>query len=141
MAKVAILRFTSVIKFSRSRLQLVTDAGCVMATLFNVRTAANLSVGLGELRNSCKTGKKWISGFSISINVLCHWSNDVLNVKFKAYVQNFGKNKMIGFAMCASATQSGVNISISILFRLTTSTRAHTTTSILFELKPNDFTH
>ena len=52
MANVAILRLTSVIRFSRSRLQVVTEVGCIMATLFNVRTAANLSVGLGELKNS-----------------------------------------------------------------------------------------
>lgn len=58
MASVAMLRFTSVIKFSRSRLQLVTDAGWIMATLFKVRTAANLKVGLGELRNNCKTRKR-----------------------------------------------------------------------------------
>lgn len=29
--------------------------GCVIATLFKVRTAANLSVGRGELRKSCNT--------------------------------------------------------------------------------------
>ena len=52
IASVAMLRLTSVIKFSRSKLQVVTDMGCVMATLFNVRTAANLRVGRGELRNS-----------------------------------------------------------------------------------------
>ena len=52
MAKVAMLRFTSVIRFSRSRLHVVTEVGCIMATLFNVRTAANLRVGRGELRNN-----------------------------------------------------------------------------------------
>ena len=55
IARVAMLRLTSVIKFSRSKLQVVTDMGCVMATLFNVRTAANLRVGRGELRKSCST--------------------------------------------------------------------------------------
>ena len=55
IASVAILRLTSVIRFSRSKLHVVTDMGCVMATLFNVRTAANLRVGRGELRNSCST--------------------------------------------------------------------------------------
>lgn len=58
IASVAMLRLTSVIRFSRSKLQVVTDMGCVMATLFNVRTAANLSVGRGELRNSCNTVKQ-----------------------------------------------------------------------------------
>lgn len=55
IARVAMLRLTSVIKFSRSKLQVVTDMGCVIATLFKVRTAANLSVGRGELRKSCNT--------------------------------------------------------------------------------------
>ena len=55
IASVAILRLTSVMRFSRSKLHVVTDMGCVMATLFNVRTAANLRVGRGELRNSCNT--------------------------------------------------------------------------------------
>ena len=58
MASVAILRLTSVIRFSRSRLQVVTEVGCIMATLFKVRTAANLKVGLGELKNSCRTERK-----------------------------------------------------------------------------------
>ena len=52
MANVAMLLLTSVIKFSKSRLQVVTEVGCIMATLFNVRTAAKRRVGLGELRNS-----------------------------------------------------------------------------------------
>lgn len=52
IARVAMLRLTSVIKFSRSKLQVVTDMGCVMATLFNVRTAAKRRVGRGELRKS-----------------------------------------------------------------------------------------
>ena len=52
IASVAILLFTSVIKFSRSRLQTITDWGCIMATLFKVRTAANRRVGLGELKKS-----------------------------------------------------------------------------------------
>ena len=43
MARVAMERFTSWIKFSRSRLQAVTALGCVIATLLRVRTAANLS--------------------------------------------------------------------------------------------------
>uniref|UniRef100_A0A2P2MU99 Coatomer subunit gamma n=1 Tax=Rhizophora mucronata TaxID=61149 RepID=A0A2P2MU99_RHIMU len=38
-----------------SMLQLVTAIGCVMATLFKVRTAANLSIGLEELKNSWRT--------------------------------------------------------------------------------------
>lgn len=58
MASVAILRFTSVIKFSRSKLHTITDCGCMMATLFNVRTAANLKVGRGELKNNCRTEEK-----------------------------------------------------------------------------------
>jgi len=52
IAKVAILLLTSVIRLSKSRLQTITDCGCMMATLFKVRTAANLKVGLGELRKS-----------------------------------------------------------------------------------------
>ena len=42
MARVAMLRFWSEIRLSMSMLQLVTAMGCVMATLFSVRTAANL---------------------------------------------------------------------------------------------------
>ena len=55
IANVAMLLLTSVIKFSKSKLQVITDCGCIIATLFNVLTAANRSVGLGELRNNCKT--------------------------------------------------------------------------------------
>ena len=58
IASVAILRLTSVIKFSKSRLQVVTEVGCIMATLFKVRTAANRNVGRGELRNSWRTTKE-----------------------------------------------------------------------------------
>lgn len=42
MASVAMERFTSWIRFSRSRLQAVTALGCAIATLLRVRTAANL---------------------------------------------------------------------------------------------------
>ena len=59
IASVAMLRLTSVIRFSRSKLQVVTDMGWVIATLFRVRTAANLRVGRGELRNSCRTKKMY----------------------------------------------------------------------------------
>lgn len=52
MAKVAMLRLTSVMRFSKSRLQVVTEVGCIIATLFKVRTAANLKVGRGELKNN-----------------------------------------------------------------------------------------
>ena len=55
IARVAMLRLTSVIKFSRSKLQVVTDMGWAMATLFKVRTAANLRVGRGELKKSWST--------------------------------------------------------------------------------------
>lgn len=48
IASVAMERFTSWIRFSRSRLQAVTALGCVMATLLRVRTAANLEGGNGE---------------------------------------------------------------------------------------------
>lgn len=36
----------------------MTDWGCIIATLFKVRTAANLKVGLGELKNNWRTEKK-----------------------------------------------------------------------------------
>lgn len=55
MANVAILLLLSVIRFSISRLQVVTDNGCVCATLFNVRSAENFKEGLGELKNNCNT--------------------------------------------------------------------------------------
>ncbi len=42
MARVAMLRFWSEMRLSMSMLQLVTAMGWLMATLFNVRTAANL---------------------------------------------------------------------------------------------------
>ena len=42
MARVAMLRFWSEIRLSMSMLQLVTAMGWVIATLFSVRTAANL---------------------------------------------------------------------------------------------------
>ena len=57
IARVAMLRLTSVIKFSRSKLQVVTDMGWAIATLFKVRTAANLRVGRGELKKSWRTKK------------------------------------------------------------------------------------
>ena len=46
MAKVAMGLLESVIKFSRSRLQVVTAAGWVTVTLFRDLTAANLRVGM-----------------------------------------------------------------------------------------------
>lgn len=55
MANVAIDLFESVIKFSRSKLQAVTAAGCDIATWFRVLTAANRKVGLGEPQNTCRT--------------------------------------------------------------------------------------
>ena len=42
MARVAMLRFWSEMRLSMSMLQLVTAMGWLMATLFKVRTAANL---------------------------------------------------------------------------------------------------
>ena len=67
IARVAILRLTSVIRFSRSKLQVVTDIGCTMATLLSVRTAANLRVGRGELRNSWRT-------VIIQITYIVYWT-------------------------------------------------------------------
>ena len=58
IARVAILRLTSVIRFSKSRLQVVTEVGCIIATLFKVRTAAKRRVGRGELKNNCNTVTK-----------------------------------------------------------------------------------
>ena len=58
IAYVAIDLFESVMRFSMSRLQAVTAAGCVMASLFRVLMAANLSTGFGEARKSCRTARK-----------------------------------------------------------------------------------
>lgn len=55
MARVATLRFWSAIRFSMSRFTVLSELGCVMATLLSVRTAANRSVGRGDERNSCST--------------------------------------------------------------------------------------
>ena len=68
MANVAIDRLTSVIKFSMSRLQVVTHNGCVMAILFNVRTAPKRTVALGELKNNCKTKCHSPSSSSVSVS-------------------------------------------------------------------------
>lgn len=54
IARVAILLLESEIKFSMSRLQVVTDNGWVWATLFRVRTAAKRSDAFGELKKSCR---------------------------------------------------------------------------------------
>jgi hypothetical protein len=55
IANVAIERFTSVIKFSISRLHVVTHCGWVIAILLSVRTAAKRTVALAELKNNCNT--------------------------------------------------------------------------------------
>ena len=41
-------------RFSMSMLHVVTDSGCVMATLLSVRTAAKRSTGFEDDRKSCK---------------------------------------------------------------------------------------
>mmetsp|Transcript_23078 Transcript_23078/g.57785 ORF Transcript_23078/g.57785 Transcript_23078/m.57785 type:complete len:222 (+) Transcript_23078:1236-1901(+) len=55
MAYVATLRFTSVIKFSRSELHTITAVGYWLEMLLSVRAAAKRRVGLEELRNTCRT--------------------------------------------------------------------------------------
>ena len=55
MASVAMERLESVMRFSISRLQVVTVSGWVMATRLSVRMAANRSVALGDDRKSCRT--------------------------------------------------------------------------------------
>lgn len=55
IARVAIDRFASVMRFSMSRLHVVTDSGCVMATWLRVRMAAKRNVALGADKNSCRT--------------------------------------------------------------------------------------
>mmetsp|Transcript_12633 Transcript_12633/g.31109 ORF Transcript_12633/g.31109 Transcript_12633/m.31109 type:complete len:206 (-) Transcript_12633:961-1578(-) len=67
MASVAIERFTSVIRFSMSRLHVVTASGCVMATRFSVRTAAKRSVALGDDRNSCSTVTAGVSSRDVTL--------------------------------------------------------------------------
>uniref|UniRef100_A0A6B0UHN5 Putative secreted protein n=1 Tax=Ixodes ricinus TaxID=34613 RepID=A0A6B0UHN5_IXORI len=65
MARVAIDRFTSVIRFSRSRLHDVTAAGCAIATLFRVRTAAKRRVGFGELQKSWRMETAGVSSRAV----------------------------------------------------------------------------
>ena len=55
IASVAMERLASVIKFSMSRLHVLSACGWLIAILLSVRTAAKRSVGLGELRKSCST--------------------------------------------------------------------------------------
>ena len=52
MARVAMLRFWSEMRLSMSMLQLVTAMGWLIATLFNVRTAANLQACIHETNQS-----------------------------------------------------------------------------------------
>ena len=70
MASVAILLFTSVMRFSKSRLQVITDCGCIIATLLSVRTAANRNVGRGELKKSWSTEKKLTDDFPTRDNLV-----------------------------------------------------------------------
>ena len=55
MARVAILRLLSEMRFSRSTLQEVTASGWIIAMRFKVFTAENLMVGLAEVRNIWST--------------------------------------------------------------------------------------
>ncbi len=55
MARVAMLRLLSEIRFSKSTLQEVTASGWIMAIRFRVFTAENLMVGLADVRNICST--------------------------------------------------------------------------------------
>mmetsp|Transcript_7502 Transcript_7502/g.23721 ORF Transcript_7502/g.23721 Transcript_7502/m.23721 type:complete len:209 (+) Transcript_7502:2842-3468(+) len=55
IASVAIERFASLIRPSRSMLHGVTAAGCSIAIRLSVRAAAKRSVGLLEQRKSCST--------------------------------------------------------------------------------------
>mmetsp|Transcript_39177 Transcript_39177/g.99261 ORF Transcript_39177/g.99261 Transcript_39177/m.99261 type:complete len:222 (+) Transcript_39177:1379-2044(+) len=70
MAKVAMLRFWSLISDSMSMLQFVTAMGCVMATLLRVRTAAKRSTGLEELRKSCSTEIAGVSSRLLTLFML-----------------------------------------------------------------------
>ena len=49
-----------------SMLQFVTAIGCVMATLFSVRTAAKRSTGLELLRKSCSTVMAGVSSRAVT---------------------------------------------------------------------------
>lgn len=52
MANVAMERLESVIRFSKSTLQLVTLVGWAIAILLSVRTAANRNAGFGLEQNN-----------------------------------------------------------------------------------------
>ena len=62
MARVAMLRLESEMRFSRSTLQEVTESGCRMAMRFSVFTAENRMVGLDDVRNICSTGNRRTQG-------------------------------------------------------------------------------
>ncbi len=70
MARVAMERLESVIRFSRSRLQAVTAAGWVMDTWLSVLTAANLSVALGEEQKSWRTDTAGTSSRAVVLRML-----------------------------------------------------------------------
>ena len=55
MARVAMLRLLSEMRFSRSTLHEVTASGWIMAIRLRVLTAAKRMVGLEEVRNICNT--------------------------------------------------------------------------------------
>jgi hypothetical protein len=58
IAYVATLLLGSEIKPSKSTLQLATLVGCNSASEARVRVAANFRTGLGDDKNSCKTGER-----------------------------------------------------------------------------------
>jgi hypothetical protein len=58
IAKVATLRFWSVIRFSMSKLQGDTAAGFESDNLLRMRMAANRRVGFGEDKKSCNTSNQ-----------------------------------------------------------------------------------
>ena len=77
MARVAMLRLLSEMRFSRSTLQEVTASGWIIAMRFKVFTAENLMVGLAEVRNIWSTeqnGQKVHEGNMEPVSLPVHTS-------------------------------------------------------------------
>mmetsp|Transcript_20043 Transcript_20043/g.35781 ORF Transcript_20043/g.35781 Transcript_20043/m.35781 type:complete len:333 (-) Transcript_20043:467-1465(-) len=93
MAKVAIFRLGSEISDSMSMLQVVTASGCVVATLFSRRTAANRRTGLWDVRYNWRTRMAGVKSLGLTVfNEQMHFaaSNTTISLEcFNEFTTNW----------------------------------------------------
>mmetsp|Transcript_32897 Transcript_32897/g.53732 ORF Transcript_32897/g.53732 Transcript_32897/m.53732 type:complete len:218 (-) Transcript_32897:138-791(-) len=131
MARVAMLRFGSETSDSMSTLHVVTARGCVVATLFSSRMAANRSTGLCDVKYSCSTrmaGVRSLALVTFRVQMPLAASNTTISLEcFKELTTNWlrsgapSKSSFNTSVHMRISRQSAIGDRMGVVFTLCTS--------------------